>query len=258
MNEYNNFQQNLAQKGWHKIPNAYTKDYIDSCKEKVKSIYSTYEEIQEKGGVLDKTRNSLHHICAFYPELVDYAFTLEVCSFLDNYFQGKFILNSFGSTKLNPNGTTYTQKMHRDARDINSSKDMLNLIILLDDSTSENGATKMLEGSHLKDHTPTREYFDKNAINISGSAGDLIIFNPYAWHATGVNTSSNSRTIITPMVSRPFIKSGLDYVRTLGKDYFESCPEKLKQLFGYNARIPASLEEFYVPKHKRMYQNDQR
>lgn len=217
----------------------------------------TYAELQKKGGVYEGSKNTMHHMCVYTPELVDMAFNDDLWKLLEEHFQGKFILNSFGATKLDPNGKTYTQKMHRDARDINSSKDMLNLIILLDKSTPENGATKLLEGSHEKNNKPNGDEFLNNAIDIPGDAGDLIIFNPYAWHATGENISENSRTIITPMVTRPFIKSGLDYVRALGPYYFKSSSEKMKQLFGYNARTAANLGEYYAPKEHRMYKSDQ-
>lgn len=247
----------LNEKGWCKIDHAYDSNFINYAKEKIDLLSPKYEKLQKKGGVWPESQNAFHHICVFNPELVDMVFNDTVCSMLDEHFQGKYILNSFGVTKVVPGGSPYTQKMHRDARDIYSSKDMLNLIVLLDKSTKENGATKMLEASHKDDYRPSEEEFNEKCINISGEAGDLIVFNPYAWHASGTNTSNASRTIITPMVTRPFLKSGLDYVRALGPNYVESCPDKLKQLFGYKARVAANLEEYYVPKELRTYQSDQ-
>lgn len=251
--------EDIKVKGWCKLSKVYSTEFTTFAKDSIEELSLIYKSIQEKKGLFKEAENSFHHICVLRPELVERAFNDKLYSFLENYFKGKFILNSFGSTKLRPYGKTYTQIMHRDARDINSSKDMLNLIILLDDSTPDNGATKVLEGSHLLENfVPERKYFDKHSINISGHAGDIIIFNPFLWHATGSNTSNKSRTIITPMVTRPFIKSGLDYVRAIGNDQIINYSTRMKQLFGYYSRTASNLEEFYEPREKRMYRSDQK
>jgi hypothetical protein len=257
MIDHNIFIETLNEKGWVKIGGVYDQDFVRTAKEKVDALASTYEQLQKKGGVWPDSKNAFHHVCVFHPELVEGVFNDDVWGLLETFFKGKFILNSFGVTRVEPDGHPYTQNMHRDARDIHSSKDMLNLIVLLDKSTKENGATRMLEGSHKDEYRPTDEEFKENYLDIEGEAGDLIIFNPYAWHASGENTSDHTRTIITPMVTRPFIKSGLDYSRALGHDYIQSCDEKMRQLFGYKARVAASLEEFYVPKEHRTFQSDQ-
>ena len=253
--------ESLNKNGWCKISNLYNQSYIKYAKKTIDSLSPVYSKIQYDAKLLSETQNCLHHICVMFPELVPKSFPPKLMLLLTEYFNGKFILNAFGSTGLMPNGKTYTQKFHRDARDINSSRDMLNLIILLDDSSVENGATKLLEDSHLNDSQYSDEYFDKNVINIDGSAGDLIMLNPYIWHSTGQNTTNNSRTIITPMVTRPYIKPQMDYIRAIekqcGVDYFKNCSDEVRQLFGMYSRIPSSLKEFYVPKEKRLFRSDQ-
>jgi hypothetical protein len=58
------------------------------------------------------------------------------------------------------------------------------------------------------------------------------------------------------MFCRPFIKPQFDYPRALGYERDDWSPY-LRQLLGYNARIPASLEEWYQPIENRMYLPDQ-
>ena len=255
------FVENLNKKGWCKVSGIFDQSYINYAKKTIDALYPVYRRIQDEANLFGETENCLHHICVMFPDLVTRSFPPKLMHILTEYFNGKFILNAFGSTGLMPNGKTYTQKFHRDARDINSSRDMLNLIILLDDSSVQNGATKLLEGSHQNDNHYSDEYFEKNAINIDGSAGDLIMLNPYTWHSTGKNSTNNSRTIITPMITRPFLKPQMDYIRAIekqcGKDYLKNCSGDTKQLFGMNSRVPSSLEEFYVPKDTRFYRSDQ-
>ena len=246
--------QNL---GWTKITSAFDSRYIDFAKESIEKSKKIYARAQLKAGLQKETVGTTHHLPFLFPELVKATFNDDVWSFLGNYFEGKFILGSFGSTTLVPKGSTYTQKMHRDARDSYSARDMLNLIILLDDSDVCNGATKMLEKSHLDDRRPSDLEFARDAISISGSAGDMIAFNPYAWHSTGQNNTKNPRTIITPMVTRPFLKPSADYIRGIGEEQVRKMNHRMRQILGYYARTPASLSEFYQPKHKRYYRADQ-
>ena len=43
----------------------------------------------------------------------------------------------------------------------------------------------------------------------------------------------------------------------LGYERGESYSPALRQLLGYNARVPTSLDEWYQPPDKRLYKRDQ-
>ena len=53
--------------------------------------------------------------------------------------------------------------------------------------------------------------------------------------------------------TRPYLKQQFDYPRYLGYGYGEGLSEKVRQALGYNARVPATLEEWYRPTDQRMY-----
>jgi ectoine hydroxylase-related dioxygenase (phytanoyl-CoA dioxygenase family) len=57
--------------------------------------------------------------------------------------------------------------------------------------------------------------------------------------------------------TRPFMKQQLDYPRALGYDRSETLSPALRQLLGYNARVPVSLDEWYQPPDRRLYKRDQ-
>ena len=249
--------RNIQSLGWTKFSSLMSPDYVPFAKATLEKVKNTYKELQIKAGLYQEAQGTMHHLAILCPELVEATFNDTLWSFLEDYFCGKFILGSFGSTILEPNGTTSTQKMHRDARDSYSAQNMLVLIILLDDSFEKNGATKMIEKSHLSDIQPTDREFEEQATSISGQAGDVIALNPYAWHATGRNITERSRTIITPMVTRPFIKPGVDYIRGIGENNVAQFNDRMKQILGYYSRVPASLSDFYQPKNKRFFRANQ-
>jgi ectoine hydroxylase-related dioxygenase (phytanoyl-CoA dioxygenase family) len=83
------------------------------------------------------------------------------------------------------------------------------------------------------------------------------VFDSNLWHAAGVNRSARPRRALTLAFTRPFVKQQLDYPRALGYDRGPSFSPALRQLLGYNARVPASLDEWYQPRWKRLYHTDQ-
>ena len=63
---------------------------------------------------------------------------------------------------------------------------------------------------------------------------------------------------VLPMAfTRPFLKPQLDYPRVLGYQYGERLSENLRQVLGYNARVPENPDEYYQPVEKRIYQPGQ-
>jgi len=128
---------------------------------------------------------------------------------------------------------------------------------MLDDFTEENGATYLLSGSHRMREKPADEIFFKDAVRATGPAGTMVVFDSNLWHAAGVNRTECPRRALTLAFTRPFIKPQLDYPRALGYDRGPSFSPALRQLLGYNARVPTSLDEWYQPPEHRLYRHDQ-
>jgi ectoine hydroxylase-related dioxygenase (phytanoyl-CoA dioxygenase family) len=59
------------------------------------------------------------------------------------------------------------------------------------------------------------------------------------------------------MFSKPFIKQQCDYPRVVGYDRMDALTDHQRQILGYYARVPASLEEWYQPPERRMYRPGQ-
>jgi ectoine hydroxylase-related dioxygenase (phytanoyl-CoA dioxygenase family) len=153
---------------------------------------------------------------------------------------------------------SYVGRIHRDLRSFSGPVNLMGqLLVMLDDFTEENGATYLLSGSHRLSEKPPDDLFFRDAVRAVAPAGSIVAFNSNLWHAAGVNRTLRPRRALTLVFTRPFIKQQFDYPRALGDDRAASFSPVLRQLLGYNARVPASLDEWYQVPEKRLYKRDQ-
>ena len=74
-----------------------------------------------------------------------------------------------------------------------------NVIWLLDDFTSENGALRVVPGSHRWNRLPTPDEADvthPDEIVLTATAGSVIVINAHLWHGGLANRTDRSRTAI--------------------------------------------------------------
>jgi len=176
----------------------------------------------------------------------------------DRYFSGPYILNTYGGLLNPPNATSYVGRVHRDQRTYTGDfRLMAQALVMIDPFTDENGATYLLSGSHRLRDAPADDRFFAESERATGPAGSIVMFDSKLWHAAGVNQSASLRRALTLAFARPFVKPQLDYPRALGYERGERLSPALRQLLGYNARVPVTLDEWYQPPERRLYRRDQ-
>ena len=118
-----------------------------------------------------------------------------------------------------------------------------NVIVYIDDATVENGALRIVKGSHKRGILPGRAdegfefpgfftdtsvFSDKNAVSILANAGSACFFDPHTVHGSmGNATNKSRRAIILTYQPRnfPLLKNGRirNCVRHSPKMYHEAC-----------------------------------
>jgi len=211
-------------------------------------------EAQVRNGI-ENTEGTVHHLpailsCDSFLAFLDANPAADVIA---DYFKGSYILNSMGGN-FNE-GSNYASAIHRDIRSFHSNCPMLNTLVMLDDFTAENGATWLMHGSHTLSERPTEAEFHAEAEQITAPAGSILVWVSNLWHKAGENKTGKPRRIVTPIFTYPWYKQGFDYPRAIGYD--ADLAPTLRQVLGYNARVPATFDEWYQPPEKRMYRGDQ-
>ncbi len=252
------FDEVMADYGWIAYENAVDIAFIDEIADSLAASYEMRRKIQVKNGIAAVMNGTLHHLVEKDIFTLEFLEKKYCAPQISHFLQGNYILNSLGAVINLKGDMPYVQNIHRDIRSFTGDyKVMIQMMVILDDFTLENGATYLLSGSHKLEERPTDEYFYANADRAVVKKGSIILFDSNVWHATGKNNTNEKRRALTMAFTRPFFKPQLDYPRSLGYEFGEGLSEDLRQVLGYNARIPENLNEYYQPVEKRMYQPGQ-
>ena len=253
-----NFENAIEEYGWVIYENALGYEEVERINTDLVTAQRERREIQLQNGIGANMDGTLHHLL----EPDNFALGLLQKMYchgeITQYFGGKYILNGFNAVTHAKHEHPYLSDMHRDVRTfMGNTKLLIQMIITLDDFNLLNGATYFLSGSHKTARRPGEVDFYDCADRANAPKGSIILFNSNIWHAAGRNFTPKPRRALTLGFSPPYIKPQFDYCRFLGYDFVSTLSPELRQVIGYNARIPENLNEYYQPVHLRMYQPDQ-
>ena len=252
-------QRAIRETGWAVMPAVAEPPFVSRLNDALAAMYAKRRAVQRRNGIADGMAGTCHHLLGDGNALDEFVARLPLDGLLRWFFDGSYILNSFGGfTNVAENAGGYIGRIHRDIRSFASDfRLMINLLVMLDDFTEENGATLMLPGSHRQAEKPDEAAFLAGAVPALGRAGDVLVFDSRTWHRAGTNRTGAPRRALTLTYTRPFFKQQLDYPRYLGDAYGDGVAPAVRKVLGYDARQPATIEEFYQPPERRAYKPDQ-
>jgi hypothetical protein len=131
------------------------------------------------------------------------------------------------------------QKLHVDWHEAVSPGDykVCNSIWLLDDFYPQNGATRVIPGSHHQISLPQDSLEDPLATHpeeviIEAPAGSVVIFNSHTWHGGTTNQTSSDRRAIHSYFCRRDQPQQVDQQRYIQKETLERLPEGAVGILG--------------------------
>ena len=250
--------QSLEREGWTLAPGLVEESVLERLRSDLDTASRYCEVARTRNGLPASVVGTAHHILRPQTAFVDFLRMAPLDDMLRAYFGGPYILNSFGGVLAERVTHAYVQQVHRDVRTYTRElKLMINMLVMLDDFRPENGATWLLPRSHREQKRPTEDEFARDALQLTGDAGSVVLFDSNVWHAAGRNTSGARRWALTLTFSRPFMKPQFDYLAAFSDHLDESTDPHLAQILGYYARVPATLDAWYQPPEERAYRPGQ-
>ncbi len=252
------FDFTMCARGWVLFENVVDAELVARLPADMEAAYERCRAAQVRNGVPLGAVGNSHHVLGHLDSLDDFLRRRYLLPYIERYLGGRCILNSYGALFNHATGPGYFNAVHRDVRSYFPGQPfMVNLLMMAEDFTLENGATYLLTGSHQVEEKPSDDLFYQYAERLVGPRGSIALFDSRLWHAAGRNTTTQSRPALTQTFTRPFYKQQVDYPRFVSDEYAATLDEDMRQLLGFNARVPASLDEWYQPLEKRYYKKDQ-
>jgi hypothetical protein len=256
---HTDFHRQMAESGLMLFPSTLDAEDLAALRSASEAAYAARRAVQVANGVAARMEGTAHHVLGGGDALDRFIDRLPLWREIGQHFGGKFILLNFGATLHPPGSSAYTLKPHRDVRAWTSDYPLsLNMLIMLDDFTGENGATLFLRGSHRVEQMPSDHYFERHAVQLEGKAGDILLFDSLVVHAAAPNRGGALRRALTLCFGRPFMKPQMDWPRFLAPGAESAMTAQGRQLLGYDAKVPASLDEYYQPADRWAFKADQK
>ena len=111
-------------------------------------------------------------------------------------------LSSLNARSVNPNGAG-NQPLHADMSAVADERGywVCNTVWMLDDYTADNGAMRVVPGSHHWRRLPQQDLADPRAdhaeqVLVTGPAGSVVVVNAHAWHAGTANRTVSPRSAL--------------------------------------------------------------
>ena len=110
---------------------------------------------------------------------------------------------------------------------------------MLDDFTEDNGATRVVPGSHLSRQKPRwSEGETEGEVALTGPAGSVAMWLSNTWHRSGPNRTDQPRRAVLCYYSRSWIKPFNDFRKSISPEKARTFSPTLRYLMGYSANCP--------------------
>jgi len=113
---------------------------------------------------------------------------------------------------------------------------VLNVMWPLDDFTVDNGATRIVPGSHRwVDQVPQP---DTGTVSVTMPAGAALMYVGSLWHGGGANNTQTCRTGVVLHYSASWLRPVENHALAVPREVVRTLPERLQELLGYNIYPP--------------------
>lgn len=229
-------KQELAEKGFTILEDYMGAPMLDQMRARVEELFA--EEGATAGSEF-KTEENARRLA----NLVDKGEVFreaiarpEMLALVESVLGEGFKLSSLNVRSANPHSSS-VQPFHIDMGLLPDTKGyaVCNCVWMLDDFTTENGALRVIPGSHRWHKKPQEELSDPYAqhpqeLLVTGRAGTVVIMNAHTWHGGTANRTDEERRALHSFFCRRDIPQQQYQKRLLSPETQAALTEKLRAI----------------------------
>lgn len=159
----------------------------------------------------------------------------EVLSLAESVLDRELLLSSLCTLTLGPGQTE--QSLHEDTQQIPLPRPRapiaVNALWALSEFTEDNGATRIVPGSHRFDSAPAYGA-EVETVSATMSAGSIMVFDSALWHKGGANNTRDRRFAISCYYCAGWMRQQENLQLGIPREIAARFPRRLQELCGYS------------------------
>jgi ectoine hydroxylase-related dioxygenase (phytanoyl-CoA dioxygenase family) len=189
-------RRHLDEQGFLVLPGLMTAELLATLRRRIDELFAEEGEFAGSEFKQEPGARRLANLVNKGRVFEEVILTPEVLDAMAHVLGPRFKLSSVNARSADPFSPS-DQPLHADSGAIadESGYWVCNSVWMLDDFTPENGATRMVPGSHRWKKLPAPEWYDPHPEQelVTGAAGTVVIMNAHMWHGGTANRTAFPR-----------------------------------------------------------------
>lgn len=201
--------------------------------ERVRRFYTDNDDLNRR-----MSGSQLVNRHPFFRDILEHELPLQITKEIlgPQTLNESYLVHSYGANVTRPGSAQ--QGIHRDrsgAIPLSAGAAQTRFIWCLDDFAAENGATRVVPGSHLETE-PQSWTVQYESIAAEAPAGSVLIYTDLLLHGTGANVSTDrERAGVIIGYCPPWWKPMINFPLTTNPEVMKDSTKVLRQLMGYSS-----------------------
>jgi ectoine hydroxylase-related dioxygenase (phytanoyl-CoA dioxygenase family) len=198
-------QQQLEERGYLVLPGFLPESSVADLRDRVEALWAAEGDDAGSEFRLEPGTRRLANLVDKGDMFADLIVMPEILECVEHVIGPEIKLSSFNARSTNPHNDD-AQPWHADSGAVADARGywVCNTIWMLDDFTPENGATRMIPGSHSWGRLPQPGFKDSlpDETLVCGKAGTVVVMNTHMWHGGTANRTDRCRRALHGFYTR--------------------------------------------------------
>ncbi len=224
----------IAEHGYTILPDVIAPSLADRLCERLHELEDQLNILPAKNSFEGAKTYRIYNLLAHGSLFAGIPVQQDVLAVVEGVLDDGCLISSLSSIAIEPGERE--QPIHADDQLIPLPKPhpavVCNSMWALSDFSDENGATRIVPGSHLYDHSPAYG-ISQPTVPAVMRKGSVMIYHGSLWHGGGANRSNARRTGIAMNYCAGYIRQQENQQLGLSTETVRSFPPRLQELVGY-------------------------